>query len=80
MDRLPELNAAYAAMSPWGQDLLLDIANDYAALYPAPKKQPVLALVASHGINVQSAPDLLDNGVDCSASVRVSKPVDGKKA
>lgn len=80
MTHLPDLIAAYAAMSPWARSLLLDIALDYAKKFPAPKKQANLTLVQSDIIDVQPAPDLLDHCVDCGAPVTVCKPVDGKKA
>lgn len=78
MQHLQELIIAYTAMSPWARSLLRDIANDYAALYPAPKKQPALSLVTGDRINVQAPPDLLDNSIDSSAPVTIRKPVDRK--
>lgn len=79
MERLPELIAAYTAMNPWARGLLRDIADDYAALYPAPKRQPALSLVAGSRIDVQALPDPLDHGINRCAPVTVRKSVDGKE-
>lgn len=80
MKHVPELIAAYAAMSPWARSLLLDVAKDYAIKFPAPKKQVSLTLVQADGICVKAPPDLLDNGVDRQPSVVVREPVDREKA
>lgn len=78
MKHLPELIAAYSAMSPWARSLLLDVANDYAVKFPAPKKQPNLTLVQPDGVRIQPAADLLDNSVDRRAPVGARKPIDGE--
>lgn len=80
MEHLPELTNAYLAMSPWARSLLRDIAKDYARQFPAPKKQPALALVSGNRVNIQAATNLLDDSINCSAPISIGKPVDGKKA
>lgn len=80
MEKMQELMDAYRAMSPWARGLILDVAKDYAAKFPAPKIRASLALVPCDGINIQAAAYLLDNGVDRRAPVTVCKSVDGKKS
>lgn len=79
MSELPDLLQAYESMTPWARSLLLEIAQDYAKQFPAPKKHPGLTLVKSGEIRIlQSAPDLLDHDIDGGPPVLTRKPVNGK--
>lgn len=79
MSDLPDILKAYEAMNPWAQSLLLEIAQDYARQFPAPKKNPSLTLVKSSEIRIlQPTSDLLDHNIDRSPAILARQPVNGK--
>jgi hypothetical protein len=80
MKHVPELVAAYAAMSPWARELLMDVAKDYAEKFPAPRKQVNLTLVQASCVRSQPAANLLHYGIDSLAPVIVRQAVDGEQA
>ncbi|MFL6672917.1 MAG: hypothetical protein ACJ8LG_06475 [Massilia sp.] len=45
MTGIEQLTAAYESMNPWARKLLRDIAEDYAKLFPAPKRASKLSQV-----------------------------------
>jgi hypothetical protein len=42
---LPELEALYAAMSPFARSKLIETAREYVKLWPAPKKTALLTVI-----------------------------------